>query len=52
MLYLGENKIIFNEMMMWSALYSTNRLKLGFLALAHRNNSPRIDMSPNSDTLS
>jgi len=41
-LYHGENKLIFNEMMM----------RLDFIGLSHCNNSPRIDMSPHPDTLS
>ena len=45
-LYHGENKLIFNEMMMKSALYYTNTLSWIFILLAHWNNSPRIDMSP------
>jgi hypothetical protein len=48
-LYNGENKLIFNMMMMRSDLYYTNTL---FLVLTHRNNSPQIDMSPHSETLS
>ena len=51
-LYHGENKLIFNDMMMRSALYYTNTLSLIFIVLAHWNNSPRIDASPHSDTLS
>jgi hypothetical protein len=47
-----ENKLIFNEMMMKSALHYTNMLCRIFILLAHCNNSPRIDMSPHSDTLS
>ena len=31
----GENKLIFNEMMMRSALYYTNTLSWIFIALAH-----------------
>jgi hypothetical protein len=46
-----ENKLIFNEMMMRSALYWTNTLSWIFIVLAHWNNSPRVDMSVNSDTL-
>jgi len=42
-LYHGENKFIFNEMMMRSALF--------FIVLAHWNNSPRVDMSTHPDTL-
>ena len=41
----------FCEMMMMSALYSTNTLRI-FKVLAHLINSPLIDMSPHSDTLS
>ena len=51
-LFHGENTLIFNEMMMSSALYSTNTLSWMCTVLAHWNNSPRIDMSPYSDTLS
>jgi hypothetical protein len=42
-LYHGENKLIVNEMMMRSALYSINSLSLIVIVLAHWN-SPRIDM--------
>jgi hypothetical protein len=51
-LYHGENKLIFNEMVMRSALYLTNMLSWIFIVLAHWNNSLQIDMSPHSDTLS
>jgi hypothetical protein len=51
-LYHGENKLIFNEMMMRSALYQINTLSCIFIVLAHWNNSPRIEMLPHSDTLS
>jgi hypothetical protein len=53
-LYHDENKLIFNEMMMKSTLYWTNTLSWNFIVLAHRhwNNSPLIDMSTHSDTLS
>jgi hypothetical protein len=50
--YHDENKLIFNEMMMNSALYKSNTLIWIFIVLAHWHNSPRIDMSPHSDTLS
>jgi hypothetical protein len=43
--YHGENKWIFNEMMMSSALYKTNTLSWLFIGLAHWNNSLRVDMS-------
>jgi hypothetical protein len=39
-------------MIMRSALYYTNTLSSIFIVLAHWNNSPRVDMSPHSDTLS
>ena len=50
-LFHGENKLIFNEMMMRSALYSTNALSWIFIVLSHWNNSPRVDMSLHSDRL-
>jgi len=34
-LYHGESKLIFNEMMMKSALYKTNTLGYIFIVLAH-----------------
>jgi hypothetical protein len=49
--FSGENKLIFNEMMMRSALYYTNTCSWIFIVLAHWNNSQRFDMSPHSDTL-
>jgi hypothetical protein len=48
-LYHSDNKLIFNEMMLRSALYTLGWI---FIVLAHWNNSPQIDMSPHSDTLS
>jgi hypothetical protein len=51
-LYYCKNMLIFNEMMMMSALYETNTLSCIFIVLAHWNNSPRVDMSLHSDTLS
>ena len=48
-LYHGENKLIFNVMMR-SALYSTNMLNWILIVLAHRNNNSQIDMSPYLDT--
>jgi len=51
-LYYGENKLIFNEMMMRSAFCYANTLSLIFIVLTHWNNSVWIDMSPHSDTLS
>ena len=50
-LYYGENKLIFNEMMMTPALYQINMLSWIFIMLAHWNNSLRVDMSLHSDTL-
>ena len=50
-LYHGENKLIFNEMMMRAALFYTNTLSWIFIVLAHWNNKPRVDMSLHSDTL-
>ena len=46
-----QEQVTFDEMMM-SALYETNTLSWIFIVLTHWNNSPRIDMSPQSDTLS
>jgi hypothetical protein len=46
-----ENKLIFNKMMMSSALYYTNMRIWIFIVLAHWNNSPRMDMLPHSYTL-
>ena len=51
-LYHGENRLIFNGMMHRFALYKTNTLSCIFIVLTHWNNSPWIDMSPHSDTLS
>jgi hypothetical protein len=49
--YHGENKLIFNEMMMRSALYKTNTRSWIFVVLAQWNTSFRIDRSPKPDTL-
>ena len=43
-------RINFIEIMMISYLYKTNTLSLIFMVLAHWNNSPRINLSPPSDT--
>jgi hypothetical protein len=51
-LYYGENKLLFNEMMMSSALFYNNTLSWSLIVLGHWNNSPRVDMSLHSDTLS
>ena len=51
-LYNGENKLIFNEMKMTSALYYTNMLSRIFIAIPHWNKSQQRDMSPYLDTLS
>ena len=45
-IYHGENKLMFNEMMMRSALYYTNTLSYIFMVLAHWNNSPRVHIAP------
>jgi hypothetical protein len=53
-LYHGENKLIFNDMMMRSRCNrSTSARLVGFYSasLAHRNNSPRVDISLHLDTL-
>ena len=50
--YHGENKLIFSEIMMRSALCYTNTMSWIFIVLTHWNNSVWIDMSPHSDTLS
>jgi hypothetical protein len=50
-LYHGENKLIFKEMMIKSALFQTNKLGWFVIALVHCNNSLRVDMSLHSDTL-
>ena len=49
-LYHDENKLVFNETMIMSALYYANMLSVIFLA--HWNNRPWVDISPHSDTLS
>jgi hypothetical protein len=51
-LYHGENKLIFNEMMMRSAWYYTNTISWIFMVLVHWNKSPRVDMSLHTNTLS
>ena len=51
-LYHGENKLIFNKMMIRSTLYQTNTLSWILIVLVHWNNNRRIDISPHSDTLS
>ena len=50
-LYHGDNKFIFNEVMMRSVLHLINTRKWIFIVLAHWHNSPWIDMMPHSDTL-
>jgi len=47
-LFHGENKLIFNEMMMRFILYQTNTLCWICIVLAHWNNRLLADMSPNS----
>ena len=51
LVYLGENKLLFDEMMVGFGLCLTNTLDWTCIVLAHRNNSPRIDMWVNTDTL-
>jgi hypothetical protein len=51
-LYHGENNLIFNDMMMRSALYWTNTQSWIFnSASSQKKTSPRIDLSLHSDTL-
>jgi hypothetical protein len=50
-LYHGDNKLIFKEMMMKSALFQTNKLSWFFIAIVHCNNCLRVDRSLYSDTL-
>ena len=50
-LYHGENKLIFNEIMIKFALFQTNKLSWFVIALVHCNNCLRVDMSLHSDTL-
>ena len=50
-LYHGENKLIFDEMMMRSAFYLTNTLSWIFIVPAWCNTSPQVDMSLHSGTL-
>ena len=51
-LYHGENKLIFIEIIMRSALYKTNKPSAFSMVLPHWNNSPLIHMLPHSVTLS
>ena len=49
----SENRIMFSEMMMRSALYYTDTIsRVFFIVRAHWSNSQWIEMSPHSDTLS
>jgi len=50
-LYHCENNLIFNEMIMRSALFRPTRLVCFFIVLSHWNNSPWVDMSLHSGTL-
>jgi len=43
-LYHGENKLIFNEMMIRSALYKNNALNWIIYSASSLKNSPWIDM--------
>ena len=51
-LYMARRSYTINEMMMITTLYSTNTLSLIFIVLTLWNNSPWVDMSLHSDTLS
>jgi hypothetical protein len=51
-LYHGENKLIFNEMMMRSALYLTKMWSWIFIVLALWNNSLWVNIMLHSETLS
>jgi hypothetical protein len=51
-IYHGENKLHLNEMIMMSALYYIDMLRWICIVLGHWHNSPRVDMSFDSDTLS
>jgi hypothetical protein len=50
--YHSENKLLFNEMMMMSALFKINTHSCIFIVLAHWNNHSWIDISSYSHTLS
>jgi hypothetical protein len=50
--YHGEYELHFDEKLMMSTLYSTNKLGWIFIVLVYWNNSPRVDMSLHSDTIS
>jgi hypothetical protein len=50
-LYHGENKLMFNEMMMRSALFYIGTQSWTFIVLAHWNNSPQVDISFHSGTV-
>jgi hypothetical protein len=50
--WIYNNLTDWYEIMMRSALYKTNMLSWVFIVLAHWNNSPQIDISPYSYTLS
>jgi len=51
LLYNGDNKLHFDEMMMMYDLYYTNRLSLILIVLAYWINNVRIDMSLQLDTI-
>jgi len=51
-LYHGENKLIFYEMIMMSALYYTNTFSCISIMLSHWNNNLRVDMHFTLKTLS
>jgi hypothetical protein len=47
-----REQITFNEIIMRSALYKTNTLSWIFIVLTHWKINPRVEVLPNSDTLS
>jgi hypothetical protein len=51
-LYHGENKLHFNEIMMFSAQYSVDKhARWNFIVLVRWSNSPRVDLLFHSDTV-
>ena len=51
-LYLWQEQVTFDEMIMISTFYYTNTLSWIFIVWAHWNNSPSVDMSLHLNTLS
>jgi len=50
--YIMARQVTFDELMVVPALYWTNTLSWKLIVLVHWSNSPRVDMSAHSDTLS